>query len=247
MLPRLLKPIRHERSNRFLFSSLKPRTFSTFQPRPGWRRRRFYRRLTVFSIGFTAWFFVVDADLITYSLDALRRHEKPSVSRALDGLTLSRTANSFKSKTVWIVGASSGIGEHIAYTLCSLKEPAPKRLILSARRGEELNRVANACNGINPMVDIVVKPLDITDFSTNSNFGDEFIGDIMDEIDDDIDMVVLNSGMIQVYSAFLSKKKLLCLHHGDDRNAEQSMRRCLRSRTWLRSTCLVRSGSLSPW
>ena len=46
-------------------------------------------------------------------------------------------------KVVWITGASSGIGEAIAYELASVGA----RLILSARNKAELERVANKCRG----------------------------------------------------------------------------------------------------
>ena len=47
----------------------------------------------------------------------------------------------FRDKVIWITGASSGIGEGLAYALA--KEDA--RLILSARRVEELERVKQKC------------------------------------------------------------------------------------------------------
>jgi len=47
----------------------------------------------------------------------------------------------FKDKVVWITGASSGIGEALAIKLSQLNA----KLILSARRAEELKRVLNLC------------------------------------------------------------------------------------------------------
>jgi dehydrogenase/reductase SDR family protein 7 len=49
-------------------------------------------------------------------------------------------------KVVWITGASSGIGEAIAYELAK----AGSRLILSARGEEDLRRVANKCRDLSP-------------------------------------------------------------------------------------------------
>jgi len=70
----------------------------------------------------------------------------------------------FKDKTVWITGASSGIGEAVAYEMAV--EGAV--LILSARRESELNRVADKCNILAQGVgynagNVHVLPLDVTD------------------------------------------------------------------------------------
>lgn len=48
-----------------------------------------------------------------------------------------------KGLVVWITGASSGIGEELAYQLAT----CGCRLILSARREDELNRVKRRCLG----------------------------------------------------------------------------------------------------
>ena len=61
----------------------------------------------------------------------------------------------FENKVVWITGASSGIGEATAYAFA--KEGA--KLILSARREEELVRVKNA-TGL-PETDVFVLPIDV--------------------------------------------------------------------------------------
>jgi dehydrogenase/reductase SDR family protein 7 len=70
---------------------------------------------------------LADADLAT--LAALRR--MPRANGA-----------AFKDKVVWITGASSGIGEQLAYGFAS----RGARLVLSARRVEELLRVATECH-----------------------------------------------------------------------------------------------------
>lgn len=63
----------------------------------------------------------------------------------------------FNNKVVWITGASSGIGEALAYQ-CA-KEGS--KLILSARREKELQRVKTACNL--PEDQVLVLPLDLAD------------------------------------------------------------------------------------
>lgn len=68
----------------------------------------------------------------------------------------------FKNKVVWITGASSGIGEALA--LAFAKRGA--RLILSARRESELQRVA-ALTGLPPL-DIMILPFDLADTSKAS-------------------------------------------------------------------------------
>jgi NADP-dependent 3-hydroxy acid dehydrogenase YdfG len=66
----------------------------------------------------------------------------------------------FSEQVVWITGASSGIGESLALQFAS--EGA--RLVLSARREEELNRVRELCieKGL-PAAKSLVLPLDVKD------------------------------------------------------------------------------------
>ncbi len=66
-----------------------------------------------------------------------------------------------KSKVIWITGASSGIGEALAYALAN--EGA--KLILSARRKEELERVKGNCNNA-AQADIRILPLDLAQADT---------------------------------------------------------------------------------
>ena len=49
-----------------------------------------------------------------------------------------------RGKVVWITGASSGIGEHLAYELAGVG----CKLVLSARRKGELERVKAKCAGM---------------------------------------------------------------------------------------------------
>lgn len=64
-----------------------------------------------------------------------------------------------KGLVVWITGASSGIGEELAYQLAK----CGSRLILSARREDELHRVKRHCLETSDLKDddVLVLPLDL--------------------------------------------------------------------------------------
>lgn len=64
--------------------------------------------------------------------------------------------NYFDDKIAWITGASSGIGEALAYALSA----AGAKVILSSRRTEELERVKAACAF---QENVAVLPLDLLD------------------------------------------------------------------------------------
>ena len=63
----------------------------------------------------------------------------------------------FKDKVIWITGASSGIGEHLAY---AFSEQGAK-LILSSRNLQELTRVKQNCSQPDS---IRILSLDVADF-----------------------------------------------------------------------------------
>ncbi len=63
----------------------------------------------------------------------------------------------FKDKVIWITGASSGIGEGLAYAFAR----RGARLILSSRNQHELEKVKNSCE---PGTEILVLPLDVASF-----------------------------------------------------------------------------------
>ncbi|GHF23526.1 oxidoreductase [Kordiimonas sediminis] len=65
----------------------------------------------------------------------------------------------FSNTTVWITGASSGIGEAFAKKIVT----DGASLILSARNEAELNRVKGECQALAPDAKILVLPMDVTD------------------------------------------------------------------------------------
>ena len=66
--------------------------------------------------------------------------------------------NHFNKQVIWITGASSGIGEALAYAFS--KRGA--KLILSSRRTEELERVKAACDSPEQ---VFILPLDLSGYS----------------------------------------------------------------------------------
>lgn len=70
-----------------------------------------------------------------------------------------RPETKLKGLVVWVTGASSGIGEELAYQLAK----CGSRLVLSARREDELNRVKRRCLESSDLEDgdILVLPLDL--------------------------------------------------------------------------------------
>lgn len=68
---------------------------------------------------------------------------------------------SLKGQVIWITGASSGIGEALVYNLAH----QGAKLILSARRKEEMERVKGNCPEY-AQPDIRILPLDLSDSST---------------------------------------------------------------------------------
>ena len=91
-----------------------------------------------------------------------------------------------KNKTVWITGASSGIGEALAYQFA--KEGA--KLVLSARRESELQRVAQA-TGLSEK-NILVLPMDMLKFE---HFPEK-VKTVIEHFGQ-IDFVVQNAGISQ--------------------------------------------------
>jgi dehydrogenase/reductase SDR family protein 7B len=82
-----------------------------------------------------------------------------------------------KNKIIWITGASSGIGEALVYTC--LAEGA--QVVISARREDELKRVANNCK--TDSKNIFILPLDL---------------EHTDSIEEKVNQVILKFGRIDV-------------------------------------------------
>lgn len=92
----------------------------------------------------------------------------------------------FQHKTVWITGASSGIGEALAYQLAKYQT----RLILSARRTDELERVAIHCRKLGS--EAFVYPIDLADASTVAQVAQDVLQNL-----GPIDILINNGGITQ--------------------------------------------------
>jgi dehydrogenase/reductase SDR family protein 7B len=87
------------------------------------------------------------------------------------------------NKTIWITGASSGIGEAIAKELSKLSVT----LVLSARRKEELERVKQECADNK---NIHIYPLDLED----NNKAETWVADVL-KLTPKIDVLINNGGV----------------------------------------------------
>jgi len=91
----------------------------------------------------------------------------------------------FKDKIVWITGASSGIGEALVYAFNNVEA----KLIISARREDELIRVKNNCKKNS---EIFILPLDLLAHQTYKDKVKQVI-----EKFEKIDILVNNAGIGQ--------------------------------------------------
>lgn len=94
--------------------------------------------------------------------------------------------NIFQDKVIWITGASSGIGEALA-TLFSKRSA---KLVLSARRREELERVKKSLSSSEE--DIFILPLDLSDTTAIDSYTQQVIQRF-----GRIDILVNNGGISQ--------------------------------------------------
>lgn len=91
----------------------------------------------------------------------------------------------FAGKVVWITGASSGIGEALAYELAG----QGARLVLSARRVDRLDAVRSRC--ARPEAHLVL-PLDMTDTAAHA----DLVARVVSELGG-IDALINNAGVSQ--------------------------------------------------
>lgn len=91
----------------------------------------------------------------------------------------------FKNKTIWITGASSGIGKAMALAFSN----QDANLILSARNEENLNEVKNQCIYPNK---VMVLPLDLSDYNSFTEKTKSAISFF-----DGVDILINNGGISQ--------------------------------------------------
>lgn len=95
----------------------------------------------------------------------------------------------FENQVVWITGASSGIGEALAVEFAA----AGARIVLSARRESELERVSGRCTAAGSAGDsILVLPLDVTDHEAMPAAVSRVVSEF-----GRIDMLINNAGISQ--------------------------------------------------
>ncbi len=108
-------------------------------------------------------------------------------------------------KVVWITGASSGIGEALAYAL----DKKNCKLILSSRDEAALKKVKDKCTHKN---NIEVLPLDLTDFNNMNQKVEEVLA-----FNDGLDILINNAGVSQrsliVDTEFEVYKKLMDINY----------------------------------
>lgn len=116
------------------------------------------------------WFFARDADILT-TWAAARMPQ----------------AGAFAGRVVWLIGASSGIGEALAYECAR----GGATLVLSARRGDKLEAVAARCRTLgSPKV--VVQLLDVEQFESHAGITKRVVEEV-----GTIDYLVNNAGRSQ--------------------------------------------------
>lgn len=101
--------------------------------------------------------------------------------------------SSVRGKVYWIVGASSGVGEYLAYELVA----NGAKVVLSARRESELQKVKIQCLAIGKKsritdTDVMILPVDITNLDMHQQYFDSVIDHF-----GTLDVLVNNAGRSQ--------------------------------------------------
>jgi dehydrogenase/reductase SDR family member 7B len=110
--------------------------------------------------------------------------------------TVKSTIMDYKGKTVWITGASSGIGA----ALCTEMASKGANIVLTARREAELERVRMGCERPN---DHMCLPLDVTQTASHESALEKILARF-----GTLDSVVLNAGIGQRGSVLESTKEV---------------------------------------
>ncbi len=98
-------------------------------------------------------------------------------------------AGAYANKVVWITGASSGIGEALAYKLAL----SNATLVLSARRQSRLEKVLSECLSLGASADSIIQPLDVVESVSEM---DAVVSGVLAKMSR-LDVLVLNAGATQ--------------------------------------------------
>ena len=121
----------------------------------------------------------------------------------MQSLLLSRTTrfSALKDKTIWVTGASSGIGAEL---VCQLVHAEARHVILSSRRHERLTQVAQTCSQEAPGSPTVLSVLPYDAEATDARITEATVTKAIEMSGKSIDMIFLNAGMYQVKPALQS-------------------------------------------
>ena len=112
--------------------------------------------------------------------------------------------NAINGKVVWITGASSGIGEALAYELATKN----CKLILSARNSDALETVKSKCSN----TEVIILPFDLADFDNAKNHAAKAIAAF-----GKVDVLINNGGVSQrsliIETDFEVDKKLIAVDY----------------------------------
>lgn len=123
------------------------------------------------SLSWSEWYTLLTLSGVVYGITQLLRMYTGDADLQVRAALRSLPKDAFKNKTVWIIGASSGIGEYLAYE-CAKRQGI---IILSARRIDNLKMVEQKCKQYGAM-DTFIVPLDVLDsFSKHQSAVEEII------------------------------------------------------------------------